>query len=95
VAEQEDGLPREQTYGRYLGTFMRKVFVTVPNFEMEGDLRLSGRTDLRSLLVSGTSDFILILDGRVRVSAHPDIVFSGGAILVNKDHIGSFWAGEE
>ena len=95
VAEQEDGLPREQTYGSYRGTFLRKVFVTVPYFEIEGDLRLAGRTDLRSLLVSGTSNFVLILDGRVRASAHPDIVFSGGAILVNKDHIGSFWAGEE
>ena len=95
VAEQEDGLPREQTYGSYLGTYLRKVLVTVPSFEIAGNLRLSGRLDMRQVLTTGTGDFILILDGRMTSSAHPDIVFTGGAILVNKDHIGSFWAGEE
>ena len=95
VAEQEDGLPREQTYGSYLGSYLRKVFVTVPSFEIEGNLRLSGRSDLRQVLTTGTGDFVLILDGRMTSSAHPDVVFTGGAILVNKGHIGTFWAGEE
>ena len=94
VAEQGDELPREQTYGSYLGTYLQKAFVTVPYFEIEGDLRLSSRADLRSVLVSGTSDFVQILDGQMRTSAHPDIVFGGGAILVNKKYIGSFWAEE-
>lgn len=95
VARQDEGLPREHTYGSYLGTYLRKVFITIPSFEIEGDLRLSGRLDLRAVLTTGTDAFVTILDGRMTSSAHPDIVFTGGAVLVNRDHIGSFWVEEE
>jgi len=95
VARQEDGLPREHTYGSYFGAYLRKVFVTVPSFEIEGYLRLSGRMDLRTVLTTGTGDFVSILDGRMKSSIHPDIAFTGGVILVNRDHIGAFWAEEE
>ncbi len=95
VALQEDGLPREYTYGSYLGTYLRKIFFTVPSFEIEGYLRLSGRLDLRTVLTSGTDDFTPILDGQMRSSLHPDVAFTGGTILVNKDHIGAFWVEEE
>jgi len=94
VAHQADGLPREHTYGSYLGTYLPKVFITVPSFEIEGCLRLSSRLDLRTVLTTGTDDFISILDGRMRVSARPDVTFTGEAILVNKDHVGAFWVEE-
>ena len=95
VALQEDGLPREYTYGSYLGTYLRKIFFTVPSFEIEGYLRLSGRLDLRTVLTSGTDDFTPILDGQMRFSLHPDVAFTGGTILVNKDHIGTFRVEEQ
>ncbi|MFQ6100801.1 MAG: hypothetical protein ACE5OS_06150 [Anaerolineae bacterium] len=90
VSRQEDGLPREHTYGSYFGSYLRKVFITVPSFEIEGHLRLSGRLDLRTVLTSGTDDFVTILDGQMKSSVRPDVTFTGGAILVNKDHIGAF-----
>lgn len=95
VAHQEDGLLRGQTYGSYLGTYLPKVFVTVPSFEIEGYLRLSGKLDLRTVLTTGTDTFVPILDGQMRSSVRPDFVFTGGAILVNKDHIGIFCIEEE
>ena len=36
VARQEDGVPREHAYGSYFGAYLRKVFVTIPSFEIEG-----------------------------------------------------------
>ena len=95
VVHQEDGLPREHSYGSYFGAYLRKVFLTIPYFDIEGHLRLSGRLDLRTVLTSGTDDFIFVLDGRMRSSLDPNVMFTGGAILVNKDHIGTFWVGEE
>lgn len=95
VARQEDGLLKEHTYGSYFGTYLRKVFLTVPDFDIEGYLRLSGKLDLRTVLTSGTDKFIAILDGHMRCSVRPDITFTGGAILVNKDQIGAFWIEEE
>jgi hypothetical protein len=95
VAQQGDGLPREQSYGSYLGAYLRRVFVTIPFFEIQGDLRLSGRLDLRAVLATGTDRFVPILGGRMTSSAHSDIVFTGGAILVNRDQVGAFWVVEE
>jgi hypothetical protein len=90
LANQEDGLLREQTYGSYFGTYMRRLFITVPSFEIMGYIRLSGKLDLRTVLTSGTDAFIPVLDGEMRSSIRPEVFFTGGAILVNKDQIGVF-----
>ena len=95
VAQQEDGLMRQQSYGSYLGTWVRKSFITVPSFEITGYLRLSGKIDLRTVLTTGTDAFIPVLDGEMRSAIRPEIVFTGGAVLVNKDHVGVFCMEEE
>jgi hypothetical protein len=95
VAREEDGLPRKHTYGSYFGAYLCKVFITTPSFEIKGHLRLSGRLDLRTVLTTGTDDFISVLDGQMLSSVHSDVAFTGGIVLVNKDHIGAFWVAEE
>jgi hypothetical protein len=95
VAQIEDGLPREYTYGSYWGTSLIKVFLTVPSFEIRGYLRLSSKMDLRTVLTTGTDDFVLVLDGEMRCSIRRDLTFGSGAILVNKEHVESFWLEEE
>jgi hypothetical protein len=95
VAREEDGLLRQQSYGSYLGTYIRKIFITVPSFEITGYLRLSGKMDLRTVLTTGTDAFIPVLDGEMRSSIRPTIFFTGGAILVNKEHVGVFCMEEE
>lgn len=95
VPRRDDALSRKHTYGSYYGTYLRQIFLTVPSFEIVGYLRLSARVDLRRLLSAETDDFIPILDGRVRASLRPDVVFTGGGVLVNKLHIGAFCLAEE
>lgn len=90
AARQEDVLPRKQSYGSYYGAYLYKIFLTVPVFEVSGYLRLSARVDLRRILTLETEDFLLVVDGRVRSSVRPDIVFNAGGLLVNKRHIGAF-----
>jgi len=95
VPHRDDALSRKYAYGSYYGTFLHKVFLTVPSFEVVGYLRLSAKMDLRRVLTSGTDDFIAVLDGRVQASVRPDITFTGGGILVNKRHIGAFCMARE
>lgn len=95
VPRPEDGLQREHTYGSYYGVYLLKVFLTVPAFEIAGDLRLSSKMDLRTVLTTGTDDFVTILDGRMKSSVRVDVTFTGGAILVNKHLVGAFCAEEE
>jgi hypothetical protein len=94
-AKQENGLLREHTYGSYFGTYLCQVFITVPSFEIEGYLRLSGKMDLRTVLTTGTDVFISILDGHMNSSVRSGVAFTGGVILVNKGHIGVFCVKEE
>jgi hypothetical protein len=90
VARQEDGLLKEYTYGAYLGTYLHRVFITVPSFEIGGNLRLSSKLDLRTVLTTGTDNFVVVLDGEMKAAIRPDVTFNGGAILVNKEYIGAF-----
>ena len=91
TARAEDGMPREHMYGSYFGTVLRRVFIAVPSFEIEGNLRLSGSLDMSALLTTGTDDFIPILDGQMKNASNPLISFGGGAILVNKSQIEAFF----
>jgi hypothetical protein len=95
VPHRDDALSSKHSYGSYFGTFLAKVFLIVPAFEIAGYLRLSTKMDLRRVLSTGTDDFIAVLDGRVRGSIRPDITFTGGGILVNKQHIGAFSVARE
>jgi len=95
VPQRDDALSRKQTYGSYYGTYLHKVFLTVPSFEIMGYLRLSAKVDIRRLLSADTEGFILILDSRIRASIRPDVVFTGGGALVNKSHVGVFCLEEE
>ncbi len=90
VARQEDALPRKQAYGSYYGAYLYKIFLTIPTFEVSGYLRLSARVDLRRVLAVEADDFLVVVDGRIRGSVRPDVVFHAGGILVNKHHIGAF-----
>lgn len=94
VAREEDGLSRKYTYGSYLGGHVQRAFLIVPAFEIQGYLRLSGKRDLRALLAGGDL-FLPILDAEMKLSAHPDVTFSGGVILVNRAKIEALWEEEE
>jgi len=90
TSHPEEGLSRQQSYGSYLGTYLTEVFLLVPSFEIQGFLRLTGKMDLRRALTTA-EDFATLLDGRMRASTDPDIEFTGGAILVNKSYVETFW----
>ena len=94
VARADDSLQRQQSYGSYLGTVLQKVFLTVPSFEIHGYVRQSSKLDLRTVLTTGMDTFVPIMDGEMRSSIRRDLTFSSGGILVNKDHIESFWVEE-
>lgn len=95
VPHRDDALSKKHTYGSYFGTALSKIFLVTPGFEVQGYLRMSTKMDMRRILSSGTDDFLAVLDGRVRASIRSDVTFTGGGILVNKQHIGGFSIAEE
>jgi len=95
LAHKEDGLSKKESYGSYFGTMLKNVFITVPQFEVQGFLRVVGKFDLHALLATGTDRFMPVLDGTTFASIKPEIQFNGGMILINKDAVGVMCTKEE
>ncbi len=95
VAQRDEVIPRKQSYGMYAGAHLQRVFLTLPALEVQGYLRLSARVDLRRILSLEAESFFAVLDGRANASIRPDVVFTGGGFLVNKQHVGAFCLSEE
>ncbi len=66
-----------------------KVFLTVPSFEIEGHLEMSGKLDLKTALVMKGA-FLPLSEGEARLSSLAEIAFSGEEILVNQAWIELF-----
>jgi hypothetical protein len=88
LVSRDDGLSKKHSYGSYFVVSLKNVFLTVPQFEVRGFLQVVGKFDLHALLATGTDRFMPLVDGTTFASLKPDIEFSGGMILVNKDAVG-------
>ncbi len=84
---KDDALRRDQKYGNYLGPHLTSIFITLPHFEISGDLRLPGRFDPRVLLSSQTEGFITLLNVTAQMASNPEIAYRGEAGIVNKNKI--------
>jgi hypothetical protein len=80
-------LRRDQKYGSYLGIKLTPVFLTLPFFEVRGDLRLPGRFAPRVLLSSQTEGFLTLMNVTAHPSSDPTITYEGEAGIVNKAKI--------
>jgi hypothetical protein len=88
LADREDGLSKKESYGSYFGTTLKNVFITLPQFEVRGFMRVVGKFDLHALLATGTDRFMPVLNGTTFASFNTEFQFDGGMILVNKHAIG-------
>lgn len=84
---EEAALRRDQQYGSYLGPQLKPVFLTLPFFDITGQLRIPGRFDPRVLLSSQTEQFITLFDVTTRTTSNPDITYEGSAGIINKSKI--------
>lgn len=87
TANEEAALRRDQQYGSYLGPQLTPIFLTLPFFEITGQLRIPGRFDPRVLLSSQTEEFITLMDVTARTTSAPDISYEGAAGIINKSKI--------
>ena len=87
TAYKDDGLRRDQKYGNYLGPQLTTVFITLPHFEITGDLRIPGRFDPRVLLSSQTESFLTLLNITAQVASNPEFTYQGEAGIVSKNKI--------
>jgi len=95
LQDRRDGIPVGTQHGRSIFTRGRPVpsFLTVPSFEIHGDIIHEGKMAPREILVQSIGRFLLVFDAKASASLYPDISYSGDLILVHKERIGIFCLG--
>ncbi|MBN1680722.1 MAG: hypothetical protein JW966_10545 [Anaerolineae bacterium] len=90
LSEPESGLPRRQ--GQYKGPdhAQRPVFLIVGGFEVNGMLNLHPSVNVGNFIRTTPEQFIPLFNARAVLIGHREIVFEGGAILVNRGQIEAF-----
>jgi hypothetical protein len=91
------GLEMAVKQGATAYTYRRQwpVFVTVPGFEITGQIEASANVDLTSLMAVGVDRFVPVFDATATLSMNQAIQFSGELILINKTAVEVFCIGDK
>jgi hypothetical protein len=95
LQDRREGIPVGTQHGRSVFTRGRSInsFLTVPSFEIAGEIMHDGKLAPREILVQSIGRFLLVFSAKASASLYPDISYSGDLILVHKDRIGIFCLG--
>jgi len=77
----------KQNQAMYMYRRLWPVFVTVPYFEITGQIEAPQNVDLRALMAIGVERFVPVYNGTATLSINQSIQFSGELILINKTSI--------
>ena len=95
LQDRRDGIPVGTQHGRSVYTRGRPldIFMTVPSFEINGEVLHEGQIAPNNILVQSMGKFQLVFTAKAYASFVPDISYSGDLILVHKERIGIFCLG--
>mgnify|MGYP001220316899 CR=1 FL=1 len=95
LQDRREGIPVGTQHGRSIFTRGRSlsIFLTVPSFEIAGEIMHDGKIAPREILVQTIGRFLLVFSAKASASLYPDISYSGDLILIHKDRIGIFCLG--
>ncbi|MBN2004207.1 MAG: hypothetical protein JXA21_12700 [Anaerolineae bacterium] len=87
--DSRDGLRRDQKFG--MGRNSVNVFLIVPFFEIQGELRIvTSKFEPRLHLSSEAGPFLTLLNVVARSTFNPDISYEGGIALISRTKISFF-----
>jgi hypothetical protein len=90
LSQFRDGLPRRE--GQYMGRDFidRQVLIVTAGFEVLGAIRLHPSVDVSNFLRTTPERYVPVFEGSATLAARREIVFRGGALLVNRSQIEVF-----
>ena len=87
---------REQRPPEYVDKEKHAVVVSVPPFALRGHIHLARSADLYRTLNALPGSFIPVTEARVIYTPHPEFLWEGEVVLVNRDKAQLYWpAGRE
>lgn len=92
LQNRRDGIPIGTQRSRSIYTKGRSIniFLTVPSFEIRGEMQHDGKLSPREILVQSFGRYLLVFSAKASASLYPDISYSGDLILAAKERIGIF-----
>ena len=96
LQDRRQGIPVSSQHVRSIFTKGKpiKAFVTVPSFEITGEILFEGQVSPQVILVQSMGRFQLIFSATALASLYPEISYSGDLILVHKERIGVICLGD-
>jgi hypothetical protein len=85
LSQMKDGLPRRE--GQYSGRDYadRHMLIVTSGFEVRGVIRLHRSVDVNNFMRTTPERYVPVFEAIATFTASRDIVFQGGAILVNRE----------
>lgn len=90
LQDRRDGLSSAQLRSASIPNRIAPVLITVPVFEIHGDVESDGHNSPMDVLGRSRSRFQPIFNARASASLYPDIAYSGDLMFVHKERIGLF-----
>lgn len=77
----------ERSFYKHVDTTEWDVLVTLPSFELTGKFHIRGTSDLKTMLLAWTGQFIPITKAKAVFTLFPDVSFSSDVMIINRSHI--------
>lgn len=92
LQDRRDGVPMGTSHGYSVYSRGRPipVFLTVPAFEIAGEVFYEGKATPSGVIIKSIGRFMPIFVAKASASLVPEISYSGDLILTNKERIGVF-----
>jgi hypothetical protein len=94
LTRREDGDPPKGT-GFFLRPVSRPALMTLPSFEIRGQVEAEGRATPRDILVQTSNRYVPIYDATATYALNPAISFEGQLMLVNRDQLEALFMPED
>lgn len=97
LQDRRDGIPVGSSHGTSVFNRGRPVptFLTVPSFEIQGDIMYDGKPTPGAVLVHSLGRFQPIFEATAAASLFPEISYSGDLVMIHKDKIGVICLGND
>jgi hypothetical protein len=86
ISGAQKGSVVERSFFKHVDTTEWEVLVTVPFFELRGKFHVRGTSDLKTMWLAWTGQFVPLTRATAVFTLYPDIAFTGDVIIVNRAH---------
>ena len=88
LRDRRDGTSSGTQPGRYKRGRPMQVFLTVPSFEITGEMMVDGKLSPSAILANSVSRYHFVYSATASAALYPDIAYEGDLILVDSNQIG-------